>query len=152
MTQVDKVIDPLQTPPEPIECPWCQSKYAPRLYGWHERADDGHYQHRYTVRCLNCGAQGPKKEIGPHAIAAWNRRADDADRARLVAQAEDLRAASRITDAKLTGDLEMARDRIRELEKQLAWKEGLIRQLTEVDMPALEGQLATLQAACAGVT
>lgn len=31
-----------------------------------------------------------------------------------------LRAASRITDAKLTGDLEMARDRIRELEGQLA--------------------------------
>lgn len=58
-----------------------------------------------------------------------------------------LRDASRITDATLTGDLEMARDRIRELEKQLAWKEGLIRQLTEVDMPALEGQLAALQAA-----
>ena len=57
------------------------------------------------------------------------------------------RDVSRITDAKLTGDLEMARDRLRELEQQLAWKEGLIRQLTEVDMPALEGQLATLQAA-----
>ena len=67
--------DPLQVPPEPIECPWCHSKYAPRLYGWHERTEDGqHYQHRYTVRCLNCGAQGPKKEIGPHAIDAWNKR------------------------------------------------------------------------------
>lgn len=70
--------DPLQVPPEPIECPWCHSKYAPRLYGWHERTEDGHYQHRYTVRCLNCGAQGPKKEIGPHAIDAWNNRAKDA--------------------------------------------------------------------------
>lgn len=70
------------------------------------------------------------------------------DRARLVAQVEDLqtgydqrggtidamvedieemqatidalRAASRIADATLTGDLEIARDRIRELEQQLA--------------------------------
>lgn len=66
--------DPLQQPIDPIECPFCQSKYAPRLYGWHEQAEDGHYQHRYAVRCLNCGARGPHKEIGPHAIEAWNRR------------------------------------------------------------------------------
>lgn len=67
--------DPLQTPPDPIECPWCHSKYAPRLYGWHERTEDGrNVNTRYTVRCLNCGAQGPKKEIGPHAIDAWNNR------------------------------------------------------------------------------
>jgi hypothetical protein len=56
-------------PVDPIECPWCHSKYAPRLYGWHEDATV-----RYTVRCLNCGAQGPKKEIGPLAIEAWNKR------------------------------------------------------------------------------
>jgi hypothetical protein len=60
---------------DPIECPFCKSKHAPRLYGWHERTEDGrNVMHRYAVRCLNCGAQGPKKEIGPHAIEAWNRR------------------------------------------------------------------------------
>ena len=60
----------MQQPPDPIECPWCDSKYAPRLYGWHEGTEA-----RYAVRCLNCGAQGPKKEIGPLAIEAWNKRA-----------------------------------------------------------------------------
>ena len=53
-------------------CPFCQSHHAPRLYAWHEGSEC-----RYTVLCLNCGAQGPKKEIGPLAIAAWNRRAPD---------------------------------------------------------------------------
>lgn len=36
--------------------------------------------------------------------------------------------------------------RIEELEKQVAWKEGLIRQLTDVDMPAMEADNERLRA------
>lgn len=62
---------------DPISCPFCASKYAPRLYGWHEKTADGrNFTNRYAVRCLNCGARGPHKEIGPLAIEAWNRRAE----------------------------------------------------------------------------
>lgn len=67
-------MDELIKPIDPIECPFCSSKYAPRLYGFTEQGEDGHYHHKYTVRCLNCGAHGPRKEEGPHAIAAWNNR------------------------------------------------------------------------------
>jgi len=67
----DEVIKPI----DPIECPFCGSKYAPRLYGFHERIEEtGKYVNKYTVRCLNCGARGPKKEFGPHAIKGWNKR------------------------------------------------------------------------------
>ena len=51
---------------------------------------------------------------------SWASQAMGAMRDDMQATIDALRAASRITDAKLTGDLEMARDRIRELEQQLA--------------------------------
>jgi hypothetical protein len=67
--------DPVQQPPDPIECPFCHNKYSPRLYGWHERLEEsGKVEHRYAVRCLNCGARGPRKEYGHLAIEAWNNR------------------------------------------------------------------------------
>jgi Lar family restriction alleviation protein len=59
---------------DPIECSFCGSKYAPRVYVFQAQDEDGRYQIKYSVRCLNCGARGPRKESGPHAIAAWNNR------------------------------------------------------------------------------
>ncbi len=77
----DKLIEPV----DPVACRFCHSKYAPRLYGWHENAEA-----RYAVRCLNCGAQGPKKEIGPLAIEAWNAERPDPEHAAALARINEL--------------------------------------------------------------
>jgi len=46
---------------------------------------------RYMIYCFDCRARGPVMDTEGEAAAAWNQRAPDADRQRLIAEAEKLR-------------------------------------------------------------
>lgn len=70
----DTPAEPGPLPPLPMEeiapCPFCKARRAAHLQGRHLT----NLVTTYAVRCHNCGACGPSKEIGPLAITAWNKR------------------------------------------------------------------------------
>lgn len=81
---------PLLPMEEISDCPFCKNHRSAHLQGAHLT----NMINSYWVRCHNCGACGPRKEIGPLAITAWNNRANAraADRqeiAALKAQLDD---------------------------------------------------------------
>ena len=74
---------------KPRPCPYCGSEAEA------DQDDHSDYESNWTWRvvCCNhadCYAEGEHFKRKEDAIAWWNRRADDADRARLVARIEEL--------------------------------------------------------------
>lgn len=69
----------------PCPVPWCGSDVL--------EAVRSPWSHGYCITCQSCRVQSPSRETEPEAIAAWNRRADSAERDRLAGEVARLREA-----------------------------------------------------------
>lgn len=138
--------EPLLPMEKILPCPFCKAHHAAHLQGAHLT----NLLSTYWVRCHNCGACGPRREIGPLAITAWNNRAN-AKAAELAALRQENEALKAIRTENEQWISDMA-DAVTEAEKEsealkaeLAWyKDALIEAGGE--SVALQERIAELEA------